>query len=739
MRARRIACESSDLDCVVDGTALPDVARCRSPRQRPSSSVPARRLSAFTFWGLAFVFLLAGNGGAMAQEVRGPSGAAPLDSAKSPVPDAAARQRSQTIIREIFGSDYAAAKTSVKKLRLAEKFVQKAEELENDPVGRFVLLQNACDIAVEVGGVQTAIKAIDQLARHYEIDALGMKTEALLKAGKLDRSGSRQAQIARLALTLVEDAVAADDHPKAKRLGTIAMEAARSARDGALIREIAACNKEFEDMAAAYSATEQARKTLEDAPGDQTANRIVGQYLCLAKRQWERGIPMLALGGPAPLCLAAKDDLQAQSKLGEVAPDVARKLADQWWDLAERQTGERAKMAVRGRAASWYLHALSSLSGMTKAKAGKRVEEVRAAGVSIERISRVGQAQEAVPVAKAEAAEGEAAKPRTAGTVHVVADFEAQARKPRKIYGVVSAGSIARSEKNRHFRFLYSRGNTANIRGAVPHSGYTVPVAGVPVSVESVLVFRYKSDEISDLRLSLQLTNQRLAWSLELAPSAEWREVRLPVAKKLTKGVGGVKIDGLNLTTFARIPDGKESVVMDLDDFRLETSQGLSVNETRKVHDALIMRGDLENDLAKHIRITNLATGRNTYLQGEPIVISYDIVNTSDKRLTVPENTQSSRPMHLIGTVQAWIEPVDASAKKTRLGGARRGSRYAAGGAIFPVPKGHVLPQERMHQQKVMRRDLNPGKYRYYVEIKSNEGVQLNEEEVEFAVVAPTP
>jgi hypothetical protein len=141
--------------------------------------------------------------------------------------------------------------------------------------------------------------------------------------------------------------------------------------------------------------------------------------------------------------------------------------------------------------------------------------------------------------------------------------------------------------------------------------------------------------------------------------------------------------------------------------------------------------------LKERVRIQNLKTDKNTYMEGEGISITYDVVNQSDIKLDIPLNTQSSTPMRLVGILQAWIEPLDDSAKATDFGrAAKRGTRYAAGGSVFPVGKNYLDPREQIHRTYSFRLDLKPGHYRYCLEMKAiDDGSLMNEVMVEFVVV----
>jgi len=176
--------------------------------------------------------------------------------------------------------------------------------------------------------------------------------------------------LAEQALALIEEAVARDDFVAAKYLGQLALDSARRARERDLTRQIVARNKTVTEAADAYSAAEDAFQTLEEKPVDSEANLTAGKYLCFMKGNWDKGIPMLALGKDGQTTKLAIKELEG-------VPDVAGQVAlgDGWWALSETKDG-LAKERSRERAAVWYRLASPKLSGLAKSKVDKRISEI---------------------------------------------------------------------------------------------------------------------------------------------------------------------------------------------------------------------------------------------------------------------------------------------------------------------------------------------------------------------------
>jgi hypothetical protein len=115
------------------------------------------------------------------------------DPPKAPVPGAAAQQDAVKLIRDLFKADYA-KRTPADVQALAVKLLQQGRETKDDPVGQFVLLQQARELAVQAGDLATALAAVDEAAKAYDVDSLSLKIQSLaatlLPAGKSEAAAT---------------------------------------------------------------------------------------------------------------------------------------------------------------------------------------------------------------------------------------------------------------------------------------------------------------------------------------------------------------------------------------------------------------------------------------------------------------------------------------------------------------------------------------------------------------------
>jgi hypothetical protein len=287
---------------------------------------------------------------------------------KAAVPDASAQAEASKLIKEVYGDQWAAAKTAAQKQALAKTLLQKGKDTKKDEAGRFVLFRLSRDIATQANDGETAFRAIDEMDESFQIDPVEMKATVLTKFVGLAKTTEQHKSIAEKAIELLDQALTKDGFAVARQLVTVGLGEAEKAKDGSLSKLISERTAEIEELAKVYEAVKKATATLDETPTDLEANLTVGKYKCFAKGDWDGGLPMLALSNDTELKSLAKQELDGAASSSEQA-----KLGDGWWSLAEKKDG-RAKRQIQGRAAYWYRKALPGLSGLAKDKVEKRLK-----------------------------------------------------------------------------------------------------------------------------------------------------------------------------------------------------------------------------------------------------------------------------------------------------------------------------------------------------------------------------
>ncbi|HEV2970108.1 MAG TPA: hypothetical protein VGY55_08960 [Pirellulales bacterium] len=289
-----------------------------------------------------------------------------------PVPDSAALEKASKVVKQLFKDQIDGAKIPAAKLELAKSLLQKGIDAQGDPAGRYVLLRTARDFAVAALDSGLAVQAVDEMARAFQLDGLPLKLETLTTVSKATLPPVQAVAFVETTNTVAEEAIAADNYDVAKQALALGVAAAKKTRDADLIKHLVNRGKETEALEAAFAQVKSAQVKLETKPLDLDANLAVGRYRALVKGDWDGGIPMLALGGDPKLKALAIQELSMSD-----SGDELLKLADAWWDYAAGvQSSERDRL--EGRSLYWYEKALPLISGLSKARVEKRLQEASA-------------------------------------------------------------------------------------------------------------------------------------------------------------------------------------------------------------------------------------------------------------------------------------------------------------------------------------------------------------------------
>jgi len=181
-------------------------------------------------------------------ELDGTASAGPAAGPKlDPPTDKARLDAAGQAVRDKFKSQYDAATSLVKKAELARELLARAPGTENGDA-RFVMFREAKDLAVAAGQPALACDVVDQLARHYTVDPLGLKAAVLEEGGKNARGLSSQRDIAQRTLALVEQAVGEGRLDEAGRLAAVALDAARKSNNAMLMRQATVAGQQIQTL-----------------------------------------------------------------------------------------------------------------------------------------------------------------------------------------------------------------------------------------------------------------------------------------------------------------------------------------------------------------------------------------------------------------------------------------------------------------------------------------------------------
>jgi len=226
-----------------------------------------------------------------------------------PVPEGAAVEEAEKLVRETFKSDYAKKKQS-EQSALARKLVKAADEMKDNPPAKFVLYREAANAASRGGDLLTALESSVGMSQSFAVKHSELQLGVLESVESAKTVPGRA--VAEAALEIAEEAFQGDEYDTALKVLKVGGRAAGRAGITSLGNTVSALVREVEATQKAFQSLEADRKTLAANSNDTAANRALGRFLCLRKGEWASGLPYLAKGGDGKISAAAEKELAAK-------------------------------------------------------------------------------------------------------------------------------------------------------------------------------------------------------------------------------------------------------------------------------------------------------------------------------------------------------------------------------------------------------------------------------------------
>jgi hypothetical protein len=289
---------------------------------------------------------------------------------RSPVPSKEASESSYTKVKEIYGSELAAATSPKSKSALARQFAGQADATD-DTADRWVLLSEALRLATDAGDAATAIPLIDRIPAEYAVEARASRLEALSRlVAKV--VPAETADVARRCLDIAREISASDARDLATRADSLATAAAKKSRNADLVAEALRLSAKHKERQKIDKELQSILTKLNAAPDDPELRLEAGQLLFFRAGRWKEGLPLLEKGSDPQLAAIARLELAAQPS----SEDHVR-LGDAWWEWAEPQKSA-VKVAAQMAAVRHYSSALPETDGLEKARLEKRLNTAAA-------------------------------------------------------------------------------------------------------------------------------------------------------------------------------------------------------------------------------------------------------------------------------------------------------------------------------------------------------------------------
>lgn len=306
-------------------------------------------------------------------ELAPPKNTEPVAVKRIPVPSAAELAKGKSEVNDAFGEDVKAAKSPQAKLDLAKKMFAVVKDT-TDPASRFALLQEVRRLALEGKDFEQATAALDRLHEEFEIDLLAFQVK-LLEGLPLEGLTAEQRTAALTAACAYgQEALSTVRLPEAESLAAVARQIMAKSVSNEAKAESKVYFEALAQLRKRFGLLKRAEQTLASAPDDPVANQAVGLHHFFVLKDAEKGLPMLAKATDAKLAAAAK---ARQKNLENGAGKASLEEANAWY-LAISTVPAEYKIDVQRQALEGYTLIASSGTGLEKAKAEQRRDELAA-------------------------------------------------------------------------------------------------------------------------------------------------------------------------------------------------------------------------------------------------------------------------------------------------------------------------------------------------------------------------
>ncbi|MBC8355463.1 MAG: hypothetical protein H8E66_26090 [Planctomycetes bacterium] len=282
------------------------------------------------------------------------------------VPATDKRSASSKKVKDIFATDFEAAKDKPAKIALAKDLLQRGQE-EQDPAAKFALLFESRALMLEAADLYLALQTTDELSSTFEVDPWVLKCDTLTKLAASANSDADRHPVATTSLELADEAIGNSDWGSATKLLAAASRANLRLKDREILRIVNQKRKQVQANKKLWDEAEQAATLLATSPDDASANWKLGRYRCFVKGDWDTGLPHLAKGSKEELAKLAKQDTQNPQGSAALA------LANAWYEWGEAASDSDKNGALL-RAKHWYTSALPNLAGLDRTVATKKLE-----------------------------------------------------------------------------------------------------------------------------------------------------------------------------------------------------------------------------------------------------------------------------------------------------------------------------------------------------------------------------
>ena len=288
---------------------------------------------------------------------------------KALVPAEGEWQAAEETLRQKLRNEIDSAFTPEDKLKLATQLVQMSQT-ESSPAVSYAALQLARGFFAESSQPLNVFDAIRQMQAQFQIDTAPIALESLQTLAEKSQDPVSAVEYVSICLEQVDDLIDSEKFDTASTVLELAKSAAQIAKQKHFQSLITAQTKRLGVLQKEAGQILAAQETLKKTPESPEANQDLGKFYCFVLRDWDRGLPQLALGNDVALRQLAEGELK-----GTDDPAAQAILGDLWVAQA-RKLPVAMRAAAQSRAKTWYWHAMSKSSGAQKVALEKKSDKI---------------------------------------------------------------------------------------------------------------------------------------------------------------------------------------------------------------------------------------------------------------------------------------------------------------------------------------------------------------------------
>jgi serine/threonine protein kinase len=308
--------------------------------------------------------------------------APPVNSKRVTIPNADDIAKAIKTVHDLYKDDLAKAKKPEDKLPVLATMLKKGAEFNDDLVGKFAILSEARDVAVEIGDDAGLKSSFAQVSETFFVGRADWFCDSVEAATKRTMTSAVARKLTRSIMEQFETTVLDELFDESKRLLESALSVARKTQDNAVLKNVVDRKSELDRQLKGLESLIKARETLAKTPDDIAANIVLGKHYCFVENDWQKGFSHLAKSSDTGIQEAAKASLADP----QVAADQV-KAGDLWW-LKSEKPAVLTKLELQYIAFYWYTLAEPSVDGLLRTKVAKRIADAQPAVKAIEPLAR---------------------------------------------------------------------------------------------------------------------------------------------------------------------------------------------------------------------------------------------------------------------------------------------------------------------------------------------------------------